>query len=345
MRQAFISSLPSCITSMPSLDGHGQPGHIGRTLSKPTPLAALLLCISTRILLAYTTQNTSEGPGFLSSSSALTSWPNLQEGMYLFSKGIDPYSGGVFRHSPLYLTLPRLLFSPIMFIAVDALAACALVNIWRLRAGLTDSPRDPLLILIYMLNPCIFIPSLAHSTSSFDNACLLGAVMWACEAASHSKSRSTRSRSLLFLALRTHLSIDTLILLPPFVMLLLSPSPTSRLASGGGPKSSSKNESEVTSSRRENPQRAEVFRSVLPIVAEWALYWTFLTLLSSFIVGGWGWMRQTWGASLTLPDLTPNPGLWWYFFTEMFDHFRPFFLMVFSVHLCLYVAPICIKFQ
>ena len=36
-------------------------------------------------------------------------------------------------------------------------------------------------------------------------------------------------------------------------------------------------------------------------------------------------------ASLTLPDLTPNPGLWWYFFTEMFDHFRPFFLMVFSV--------------
>jgi phosphatidylinositol glycan class U len=67
--------------------------------------------------------------------------------------------------------------------------------------------------------------------------------------------------------------------------------------------------------------------------------------------------------SLTLPDLTPNTGLWWYFFTEMFDHFRPFFLMVFSVscsphvlyifspyaleqmHLLIYIAPICIKFQ
>lgn len=34
---------------------------------------------------------------------------------------------------------------------------------------------------------------------------------------------------------------------------------------------------------------------------------------------------------LLLPDLTPNSGLWWYFFTEVFDHFRPFFLMVFSV--------------
>ena len=37
-----------------------------------------------------------------------------------------------------------------------------------------------------------------------------------------------------------------------------------------------------------------------------------------------------WGRFL-LPDLTPNPGLWWYFFTEMFEHFRPFYLMVFSV--------------
>lgn len=36
---------------------------------------------------------------------------------------------------------------------------------------------------------------------------------------------------------------------------------------------------------------------------------------------------------ITLPELNPNPGLWWYFFTEMFDHFRPFFLVTFSVSL------------
>jgi phosphatidylinositol glycan class U len=39
---------------------------------------------------------------------------------------------------------------------------------------------------------------------------------------------------------------------------------------------------------------------------------------------------------LSLPDLTPNPGLWWYFFTEIFDRFRPSFLMAFSL--------VCIKF-
>lgn len=35
--------------------------------------------------------------------------------------------------------------------------------------------------------------------------------------------------------------------------------------------------------------------------------------------------------SLTVTDLTPNVGMWWYFFTEMFDHFRVFFRGVFQV--------------
>jgi phosphatidylinositol glycan class U len=55
-------------------------------------------------------------------------------------------------------------------------------------------------------------------------------------------------------------------------------------------------------------------------------------------------------------DLTPNVGMWWYFFTEMFDHFRLFFLGVFQVgdpetrpnmqlHNLIYVAPLCLRFQ
>src|SRR5437762_8349867 len=47
--------------------------------------------------------------------------------------------------------------------------------------------------------------------------------------------------------------------------------------------------------------------------------------------------------SLLLPDLTPNVGLWWYFFIEMFDSFRSFFLCVFQLHLLIYVAPLCIR--
>ena len=66
-------------------------------------------------------------------------------------------------------------------------------------------------------------------------------------------------------------------------------------------------------------------------IVEYVLYLFILAALSYFVTGGWNWVPKTWGMNLLLPDLTPNPGLWWYFFTEMFDHFRPFFLMVFSV--------------
>lgn len=38
-------------------------------------------------------------------------------------------------------------------------------------------------------------------------------------------------------------------------------------------------------------------------------------------------------SSLGVIDLTPNVGMWWYFFNEMFDHFRPFFRGVFQVSL------------
>ena len=46
---------------------------------------------------------------------------------------------------------------------------------------------------------------------------------------------------------------------------------------------------------------------------------------------------------LLLPDLTPNVGLWWYFFIEMFDSFRSFFLVVFQLHLLIYVLPLILR--
>jgi len=78
---------------------------------------------------------------------------------------------------------------------------------------------------------------------------------------------------------------------------------------------------------------------------EYFLYTSFLVVVSTLVTGNFSWAGATWGATVSLPDLTPNVGLWWYFFTEMFDQFRPFFLVVFSVNMLIYVAPISIKFQ
>uniref|UniRef100_A0A3Q3CM84 Phosphatidylinositol glycan anchor biosynthesis, class U n=1 Tax=Haplochromis burtoni TaxID=8153 RepID=A0A3Q3CM84_HAPBU len=50
-------------------------------------------------------------------------------------------------------------------------------------------------------------------------------------------------------------------------------------------------------------------------------------------------------SSLSVPDLTPNIGLFWYFFAEMFEHFRLFFLCVFQINVFFYTIPLSIKLK
>ena len=59
----------------------------------------------------------------------------------------------------------------------------------------------------------------------------------------------------------------------------------------------------------------------------------------------WAFLARTYGIQLTLSDLTPNVGLWWYFFIEMFDSFRAFFLAVFWLHLTAYVGGLTIRIR
>lgn len=70
-----------------------------------------------------------------------------------------------------------------------------------------------------------------------------------------------------------------------------------------------------------------------------------LLLFMSYLITGasWEYLSSTYGVQLLLPDLTPNVGLWWYFFIEMFDSFREFFLGVFWLHLGGYVGGLCIR--
>ena len=71
-----------------------------------------------------------------------------------------------------------------------------------------------------------------------------------------------------------------------------------------------------------------------------------LLFMSYLITGGsWEFLSSTYGVHLLVADLTPNVGLWWYFFIEMFDSFREFFLGVFWLHLSGYVGGLCIRIR
>ncbi|KIY70616.1 PIG-U-domain-containing protein [Cylindrobasidium torrendii FP15055 ss-10] len=291
-------------------------------MQTPSSSAVAVGLVASRLLLATATSATDYLIHDHQLSSPLTSFRNLQEGIYLFNHGINPYSGGVFRHSPLYLSLFATVlpssktFASILWTFCDVVGAWALVKIWHARQNVSSTPRDGLIAASYLLNPYLVLPSLALSTSSLENTLTLLSVMFA--------AQGRASAALLLMAVQFHLSLSTLILIPPLLMLLIS-TPASSLAL---PKP-------FTGSTNRLPA----------LIIEFTAYALGLTAASTLVCNGFSWVPQTWGATLTLPDLTPNPGLWWYFFTEMFDHFRDFFLMVFSVHLLIYVAPVCVKFQ
>eukprot|EP00210_Caulerpa_lentillifera_P006160 g5887.t1 len=60
---------------------------------------------------------------------------------------------------------------------------------------------------------------------------------------------------------------------------------------------------------------------------------------------GHHWMLETYWFQFRLEDLTPNMGLYWYFFTEMFPFYRPFFLFVFHTMCFVFLIPLCLRFN
>ena len=68
--------------------------------------------------------------------------------------------------------------------------------------------------------------------------------------------------------------------------------------------------------------------------------------LSYLVMGNsWTFIFSTLGFTLAVPELTPNMGLFWYFFTEMFEHFRVFFVCTFQINCFVYVYPLASRLK
>ncbi|KAG1873244.1 GPI transamidase subunit PIG-U [Suillus tomentosus] len=178
-------------------------------------------------------------------SSPLTSYLRLKEGLWLLDNNIDPYTGGSFHHSPLLLSLFSTIVSPlpIIWAISDAVGAWALLRIWRACQGLSsqNGTRSNVEILIivsvydpspyfehapnalrsYLLNPYLLLPSLALSTSTFENTLTVLALMFA--------SQGKVASALLATAFAVHLIPSSILLLLPIFIVLVS-SPVSHLA-------------------------------------------------------------------------------------------------------------------
>jgi len=70
-------------------------------------------------------------------------------------------------------------------------------------------------------------------------------------------------------------------------------------------------------------------------------FWTGgLLLLSYLMFHSWEFLGDTYGFNVLVSDLTPNIGVFWYFFTEVFKHYRLFYLFAYQYHAFLYAIPL-----
>ncbi|KAF4311534.1 gpi transamidase component pig-u [Botryosphaeria dothidea] len=266
-------------------------------------------------------------------STPVTSFKRLQEGLYLYTHNVSPYDGGVFHQAPLLLPLFSLLpdiysfplATNLVYIAVDLLSANALMQVAEtgenVSARLFTSPRKGMhwsglaIAAGYLFNPFIIATMLGRPTSTITSLLLLTAIA--------SAARGRPFTFVLAISLASYLSLYPLLLFPP--LLLLCYDAETRRAK---PNAVS------------NPLTFTVFHTV-------DLVFTIgsLLFLSRMLMGSWEFISSTYGVHLLLPDLTPNVGLWWYFFIEMFDSFREFFLGVFWLHMSAYVGGLTFRIR
>lgn len=269
-------------------------------------------------------------------STPLNSWKRLTEGVHMYTSGQSPYQGVVYHETPLALVLFSLIqgqsakLASWLFILGD-LATCValaklaevvvrqrLVEQEQARAGYHKEAR-PLLASIssvistprlmsvcYLLNPYVVLSCSARTSTVWTNLCLSLFLL--------SMVNCWQVLACVTLALATYQSLYPGLLIVPLILQLC------------------KQKDAITK------------KVIVSTIGLFAVCIAVLLLISFEICGDWSFLGATYGFILTVPELTPNMGIFWYFFTDMFDHFRTFFVWTFQLNLLMYVAPLSIKF-
>ncbi|KAG4302642.1 hypothetical protein PCANB_001008 [Pneumocystis canis] len=251
-------------------------------------------------------------------TTTATSYKKLKEGLFLYEHGISPYNGDLFHQAPLFLVL----FSAIKFISdseffvsllyaiVDLFSAWSLLDIADSVFSNNQSQNilgKYITVSLFLFNPYSIISCVGMSTAIFTNCSILTSLSYL--------QREKSMQSIVFLAIATYLSFYPILLLPPSILML----------------------------HKNNIKKTETFIAKNIILFFTALL--ILLFLSFIVINSWDFLSATYGFILFVPDLTPNIGLWWYFFIEIFDSFRTFFISIFQLHLFIYVAPLCIRLK
>ncbi|KFK40542.1 hypothetical protein AALP_AA2G009200 [Arabis alpina] len=307
-------------------------------------------------------------------STPLTSIRRLAEGYWLKQASMSPYAGSMYHGSPLLLsvlgplTVQRIqgqsfLLCSLVFVIADILSAMLLRGIGKklqmaygLNArllGHLKSSRDKGILrcgdiaaLVYLWNPFTIVSCVGLSTSPIENLAVILALYGAV----------TRRVPLAAfgLVIATHLSLYPATLTIPIIFLLgygLDAPPIKLFLQTKSVENEDRSTSSVSKQAKLKPTTGLPFlwKTVMHFVF-WVLVWSlWLLVLCGLSLSKYGGLEEmftrTYGFILSIEDLSPNIGVFWYFFAEVFDFFRNFFLIVFHVNILFLLLPLAIRLK
>ncbi|KAJ1921872.1 hypothetical protein GGI13_005622 [Coemansia sp. RSA 455] len=259
-------------------------------------------------------------------STPVTSYKRLVEGVHLSIHNTSPYDGGIFHQSPLLLILFRVLhvlpdmFTNIVYVAVDAMIALTLAKLAAAKADKSKSSRVPgeirfvctpsAIATMYLFNPLTVATTLAKSTIVFSHLAIVSAL--------YAGVSGLANQAIMFTTVAAHLSLYPAVLIAPVALM-------------------------AAVSQKESQQRWLVGNIALTL-AKFAFATGALHLLFVAVFGTQYFMATV-DFTLRAADLQPNVGLFWYFFIEIFDEFRPFFYVVFQLTALAFAVPVSWRFR
>ncbi|XP_046843516.1 phosphatidylinositol glycan anchor biosynthesis class U protein-like [Xenia sp. Carnegie-2017] len=272
-------------------------------------------------------------------TTPLTSWKRVLEGLSLLDHGLSPYAGDSVHEPPLVLLLFYLLRNKsngiplyIVFMMFDILTGFLLYLAAKChcRNLLSRQKRDlkhysqnvaPILITLdhlenlpvlvcasYLLNPFTIASCVAQSTGLITNLSLTFSMYFA--------FLGSTSLAMCFVALASYKSLYCIMLVVPLTIIL------------------------TKKKMDESKYHVSLVRAVISSLTFFSFWMGVYLALSRVVIGSWQFLDASYGFTLRVPDLTPNMGLFWYLFLEMFDHFREFFVLVFQLNAFFYVIPL-----
>ena len=301
----------------------------------------------------------------------------LREGQALAALDQSPYAGSMLHAPPLALLLlgpltrdaPAGLPAVAPFLVADALTAIALFALAARVARASDAPestpgdgsaitpapapasssgpaRPAAVAAAYLANPMTVASCVACSTSGMKHLALVASCVAAVDG-------EVALAGAAFAAFAYLAGPPAALIFPPVALILARGGVGDDARRHDSRRSGARTSSRSTRRRDSNSNpRASHLRAALDAhlhLGAWTTAWFLALVVASTAayadVGArtLEWMDATYGFLLRAEDLTPNLGLYWYFFAEMFDDFRAFYLCAFAGFGAFLVLPAVVR--